>query len=195
MKASEVSILAGDDVAEAILDNGVVKVKIKNTLKEPEDLYVKSKKGSDGNYLYDVLQSYDGVHYSIANPFIDTRIPKSGNNITIQQFIDNLDSNGVLTVWDEAGNQLPTTGKVKTKMILKANKDAQEMTFTIVIKGDADGDGRVRSKDLDKLIKHLSGEQEETDVYFLRALDMYDDGGDGRIRSTDLNRFYQVLAK
>ena len=195
LKASEVSILAGDDVAEAILDNGVVKVKIKNTLKEPEDLYVKSKKGSDGNYLYDVLQSYDGVHYSIANPFIDTRIPKSGNNITIQQFIDNLDSNGVLTVWDEDGNQLPTTGKVKTKMILKANKDAQEMTFTIVIKGDADGDGRVRSKDLDKLIKHLSGEQEETDVYFLRALDMYDDGGDGRIRSTDLNRFYQVLAK
>ncbi len=195
LKVGEISILAGNDVAEAILDNNVIKVRIKNTLKEPEDLYVKSKKGSDGNYLYDVLQSYDGVHYSIANPFIDTRIPKSGNNITIQQFIDNLDSNGVLTVWDEDGNQLPTTGKVKTKMILKANKDAQEMTFTIVIKGDADGDGRVRSKDLDKLIKHLSGEQEETDVYFLRALDMYDDGGDGRIRSTDLNRFYQVLAK
>ena len=195
LKVGEVSILAGDDVAEAILDNNVIKVRIKNTLKEPEDLYVKSKKGSDGNYLYDVLQSYDGEHYSVANPFIDTRIPKSGNNITIQQFIDNLDSNGVLTVWDEDGNQLPTTGKVKTKMILKANKDAQEMTFTIVIKGDADGDGRVRSKDLDKLTRHLSGKQEETDVYFLRALDMYDDGGDGRIRSTDLNRFYQVLAK
>ena len=53
LKVGEVSILAGTDVAEAILDNNVIKVRIKNTLKEPEDLYVKSKKGSDGNYLYD----------------------------------------------------------------------------------------------------------------------------------------------
>lgn len=195
LKVNEVTILSGEDVASVVLDGGIIKIKVKNNLKEPEDLYVKSKKDVEGNYIYDVLQSYSGQHYSIENPFVDTRVAKSGNNITIQQFIDNLDSNGVLTVWDENGKQLPTTSKVKTKMILKANKDDQEMSFTIVVKGDADGDGRVRSKDLDILIKHLTEEKIETDSYSLRALDLYDDGGDGRIRATDLNKFYEVLSK
>lgn len=162
---------------------------------EQDDLYVVSKKNGEGEYIYDVLKSYEGRHYSLDNPFIDTKVAKYGSNMNVQEFIDNLDSNGVLTVWDNNGNQLDSTDRVKTGMTLKATKGNKQLTFTIVVKGDCDGDGRVRTKDSDALIKHLSGESIITNPIALRALDLMSNGADGRIRTTDLNELYNVMAR
>lgn len=190
----DAQIQIGSDIAEVVIENGIIKVKVKNTKKEEDHLYVKSRKDSTGTDIYDLMNSYTGDHYTIENPFIDTRIAKSGNNMTVQEFINNLESNGILTVWDETGNQISASSRVKTKMILKANKGNEELTFVIIVKGDGDGDGRVRSKDLDILTKHLSEEKKVTDPYFLRALDLAKDGGDGRVRSNDLDELVRVLS-
>jgi hypothetical protein len=168
------------------LDIKVVNAKI-------DDLYVISREDENGEDIYDVMKSFTGKHYSIDTPFIDTRVAKAGTNMTVQEFIDNLESNGVMTILDSQGNQLSSTATVKTGMTLKATKGNKELTFTIVVKGDADGDGRVRAKDLDLLVKHLSEEVLLTDPIKLRALDMHL-GGDGKIRATDLNEFYNVLS-
>ena len=164
--------------------------------KEDDDLYVISKKDSAGEDIYDVMKEYAGKQYKIDKPFIDTRVAKSGNNVKVQEFIDNLESNGVMTVWDKAGNQIDPASKVKTGYILKSTKGSKELTFEIVVKGDIDGDGRVRSKDLDMLIKHLAGGANTftADPIKMRAADIVDDGN-GRVRSNDLNEFYKVLAK
>lgn len=192
---ANVEILLGADIATAQLDGTTVKVNVVNEKEEDEDLYVVSKKDREGIDIYNLFNSYSGKHYSIENPFIDTKIAKYGNNCTVQEFINNLDSNGVLTVWDLEGNQIPSTGRVKTKMILKATKGEQELTFTIVVKGDSDGDGRVRTVDLNILIKHMSNEEVLTSPIELRALDLTEDYGDGIIRTTDLNMMYQVMAQ
>lgn len=161
---------------------------------EDEPLYVVSKKYDSGEDIYDLMDSFEGRQYKIDKPFIDTKVAKSGNNVTVEEFINNLESNGVLTVWDKDGNQITDTSRVKTGMILKATKGKQELTFDIVVKGDIDGDGRVRSKDLDILTKHLSEAEKITDPLLMRAADILDDGK-GRVRSNDLDEFYKVLSK
>lgn len=182
--------IAEDECTETQIVLDVLNGKVQN-----EDLYVYSKEDENGTDIYNVLSSFEGRHYTIEKPFIDTKVAKYGSNMTVQEFIDNLDSNGELTVWDNSGNQISSSSRVKTGMTLKATKGTQELTFTIVVKGDADGDGRVRTKDLDMLVKHLSGENTITDAIALRALDIKEEGGDGKIRTTDLNEFYNVMAR
>ena len=179
------------------MQENTIKINIENKKKQEEDddLYVISKKYTNGEDIYDLFKSYKGEHYSINSPFVDTKEPKLGNNVKVNEFLNNLESNGILTVWDLQGNQLQNGDRVKTNMILKATKGKQELTFTIVVKGDSDGDGRVRTKDLNMLVRHLSREEVVTSQIALRALDMASGAGDGRIRTTDLNKFYKVLAQ
>ena len=166
-----------------------------DVLNEVNDLYVVSKETPDGDVIYNVLNSFTGRHYSIDNPFIDTKTAKYGGNCTVQEFIDNLDSNGVMTIWDKNGNQIAPTDRVKTGMTLKATRGNKELTFTIVVKGDYDGDGRVRAKDIAALVDHLTDDTKViTDPIQLRALDINEDDGLGRIRANDISKFYDIVA-
>lgn len=180
------------EVLEEKCTEDYIEVNVLNEKENPE-LYVISKLDTEGNDIYDVLKNYDvpGKHYTIDKPFIDTKVAKYGSNVTVQEFIDNLESNGNMVVLDKDGNELGATDRVKTGMTLKATLDEQELTFTIIVKGDVNGDGRVRTTDLDQLINHLKGEK-ITDPIQLRALDL---DLDGRVRTTDLNEFYNVIAK
>ena len=171
-----------------------IKINIINE-KEDEELYVVSKKYANGVDIYDLFTSYTGSHYTIDKPFIDTKEAKYGNNVSFQTFIDNLESNGILTIWDEAGNQVPNGNRVKTGMLLKATKGDKQKTFTIVVKGDSSKDGRVTTVDLNMLERHLTAEKTLTDPIALRAIDFKKDSGDGRITTVDINECYYVLSK
>ena len=172
--------------------NNTIEINMKNI---PDDLYVESKIDGYGEDIYSVLNSFKGRHYSIDTPFIDTKTAKYGGNCTVQEFINNLDSNGIMTVWDKNGNQIASTDRVKTGMILKATKGNKELKFTIVVKGDYDGDGRVRAKDVAALVDHLTDDTKViTDPIQLRALDVNEDDGMGRVRANDISRFYEIIA-
>lgn len=187
-------ILLGNSISEVSkTEENNIKVNIINE-KEDDDLYVVSKKDANQIDIYDLFNSYTGRHYSIDKPFIDTKVAVRGATPSVQTFINNLESNGILTVWDKDGNQIANSQRIKTGMTLKATKGKQEMQFTIVAKGDCDGDGRVRTLDLDKLVDHIAGNK-ITDPIALRALDLVEGAGDGIIRTTDLNEFYDVLAR
>ncbi len=188
-------LIMGNDIATVLKNqNGNIKIDITNE-KEDEDLYVISKKDSEGIDIYNLFSSYKGKHYEINKPFVDTKEAVRGNTVSVQTFINNLESNGVLTVWDKEGNPVPNDNRIKTGMILKATKGNQEKVFSIVAKGDADGDGRVRTLDLDMLIKHLAKAEVIQDPLALRALDLREESGDGIIRTTDLDEYYKVLAR
>lgn len=196
--ATNPQLIMGESIATIIgIEENNIKINVINEKEvvEEEDLYVISKKYANGIDIYDLFKSYTGSHYTIDSPFIDTKEAVRGNNVSVQTFIDNLESNGVLTVWDKNGNQVSNSSRIKTGMTLKATKGEQEMTFTIVVKGDADGDGRVRTVDVSMLEKHLTKGSVITDPIALRALDLCEDNGDGIIRTTDLNKFYKVLTK
>lgn len=169
-----------------------IEVNILNEKESPE-LYVISKLNEAGNDIYDVLKGYNvpGKHYQIDKPFIDTKVAKYGGNVTADQFINNLESNGHMVVLDKDGNEIDGSARVKTGMTLRSTLGNQELSFTIIVKGDVDGDGRVRTLDLDQLIDHIKGDK-ITDPIKLRALDL---DLDGRIRTTDLNEFYEVIAR
>lgn len=192
---TEPELIMGNSIATCQkMQTGNIKIDIINE-KEDEDLYVVSKKDTAGIDIYNLFNSYTGRHYTVNEPFIDTKEAKRGNTVSVQTFINNLESNGVLTVWDEEGNQIPSDNRIKTGMILKATKGEQQKTFKIVAKGDSDGDGRVRTLDLDMLIKHLTKEEVIQNPLALRALDLREESGDGIIRTTDLDEYYKVLAK
>lgn len=192
---TEPELIMGNSIATCQkMQTGNIKIDIINE-KEDEDLYVVSKKDTAGIDIYNLFNSYTGRHYTVNEPFIDTKEAKRGNTVSVQTFINNLESNGVLTVWNEEGNQIPSDNRIKTGMILKATKGEQQKTFKIVAKGDADGDGRVRTLDLDMLIKHLTKEEVIQNPLALRALDLREESGDGIIRTTDLDEYYKVLAK
>lgn len=177
-------------------ENGNIKIDITNEKEQDdEELYVISKKDTAGINIYNLFTSYTGRQYTINEPFIDTKEAKYGGNVTVQEFINNLESNGVLTILDEEGNLIPNGNRVKTGMILKATKGKQEKTFKIVVKGDSNKDGRVTTVDINMLEKHLTGEKTVTDPIILRSLDLGNNTGDGRITTVDVNKFYTVQTK
>lgn len=97
---------------------------------------------------------------------------------------------------DKNGKTLTNTDKLGTGSTIELKDNANNVvkTYYIVISGDIDGDGRVRSKDLNLLINHLSGKNEITDKLQRKAADVLDEGND-RIRSNDLNELYKILSK
>lgn len=164
-----------------------VEVNILNEKENPE-LYVISKENSEGDDIYDVLKGYDVARkqYKIDKPFIDTKVAKYGGNVTAEQFINNLESNGHMVVLDNNGNEIAPTARVKTGMILKSTLGNQKLTFTIIVKGDINGDGRVTTVDLNILVNHLTDDEKAlTDPIKLRATDL---NNDGRITTVDYNK-------
>ena len=193
--ASSTQVLLGTEIANAQMVGTTVKVNVLNEKEEIEDLYVISKKDENGIDIYNVMDFYTGRQYSIENPFIDTKVAKYGKICTVQEFINNLESNGTLTVWDGNGNKLSSDSRITTKMILKATKDEQELTFTIIIKGDCNGDGVARTNDADVLALHIARENLITDPIQARALDLVGEYGDGVIRTNDLQEYYDLIAR
>ncbi len=159
----------------------------------------------DGEEVYQVLDGFYGVegyknpHYTIDKPFIDTKIAKYKSYVLAEEFIGNLESNGHMEVLGYDGNPIGPKDHVGTGMTLRSTLGDQELTFTIVVKGDADykdGEktkiqiGRVSTPDLDKLIMHIAKQNIITDPIALRALDI---DFDGRVRNTDLDKMYTLL--
>ena len=180
--------------AQCTEDKIVLNVINRSSNSEDDPLYVVSRRYEDGEDIYDVLKSFKGDDYSIDTPFIDTKVARYMKDITVQEFIDNLESNGTMTVLDKKGNELSPTARVKTGMTLRAVKGNEELRFTIVVKGDSSKDGRLTATDLNEFEKHVSGEKLITDPIKLRALDVVKKSGDGKIRATDLNQIYKLIS-
>lgn len=107
------------------------------------------------------------------------------NNVTketsIGDFIGKISSQGG-TVEVYSDNNRLYDGTIGTGMTLRIVSDAGESTYTIMIKGDTSGDGKVNALDLLHVQKFIIGEKEITGV----NLTACDTSGDGKVNALDL---------
>lgn len=66
---------------------------------------------------------------------------------TVQEFIDEMDTNGTAKVYDVNGNEKANTDLVGTGMKVTSTKDGKSISYTIIVRGDCDGDGEIHAKD------------------------------------------------
>ena len=104
-----------------------------------------------------------------------------GTNISkIIETITNLDS-GVSVVVKKADGTKITSGTIATGMTITLTINNESQTYTIVIKGDASGDGKISALDYVKVRNHLDGATTLTTVQFKAA----DVNNDNKISALD----------
>lgn len=104
---------------------------------------------------------------------------------TIEQLKALITTNGTVKFLDAEGKEV-TAGNVGTGIKIVITLDDQKTEYTVVIRGDATGDGNINSADLLKIVKYLKGtgeiEKEAADV-----------NKDGVINSADLLKIVKYL--
>ena len=140
---------------------------------ENDSLYFKSEKYKVGENDID--------NYENGDVYLDKIEPETN----LDELIENCDTNGTITVIDEKGQTLSSGDLVGTNMTIKVTRYDEEITMTIVVMGDIDGDGKATTQDLSELNKAYLGisEVELTGTRF-KAADIDDSK---RITATDFS--------
>lgn len=167
---TEVSIKdieASNAVKDIYTQNATLKI---NIIKPKEPDFIRSEK------------------YTIEENIITKILP----NTTVDDFKKNVTTNTELVFKDKAGNTLSNTDLVATGTTLKVGTT---FNFTLVVRGDIDGNGRVSSTDLAQLKRHyvglrqIEGVEEISGVRLLAA----DTNMDGTITITDLSQIKLII--
>lgn len=146
---------------------------------ENDSLYFKSEKYKVGENDID--------NYENGDIYLDKIEPET----TLSEFINNCDTNGTITVINEKGQTLSSDDLVGTTMTIKVTRYDEEITMTIVVMGDINGDGKNTAQDLSELNSACLGisEVELTGARF-KAADIDDNR---RITVTDLAELNNAL--
>lgn len=140
---------------------------------ENDSLYFKSKKYKVGENDID--------NYENGDIYLNKIVPET----KLSDFINNCDTNGRITVINESGQALSNEDLVGTNMQVKVVRKDEEISMTIVVMGDIDGDGKTTAQDLSETNKACLGisEVKLTGARF-KAADIDDNG---KITATDLS--------
>ena len=96
---------------------------------------------------------------------------------TIQEVLNNIETNGIVTVYKEDAEIIDENTKAATSMIIKIKwGTVDEETYTLVVKGDLNGDGEMGDSDLLKLVRYQAGLDTNISGAYLKAADIYKDG-------------------
>ena len=113
-------------------------------------------------------------------------------NTTIEKIISKIITNGTIEIYK--GNTKITNEEqlIATGMEVVIKFREQEVRYTIVVKGDLNGDGKIRIGDLSRLSRYAAGLDTTLEGANLRASDVVKDGRYGRI--SDISKMSRVLA-
>ncbi len=121
--------------------------------------------------------------YEIGESLITNILP----NTTVEMFKANVDTNTDLVFTDKDGNTLAEDSLVGTGTILKVGTTFE---FTLVVRGDIDGNGKIGPTDLAKLKLHYIEKTPLTEEIELKAADV---DGNGSITLTDLSQMKLII--
>ena len=110
----------------------------------------------------------------------------------IQEFIDNIETNGTMKFCKGNSEITDVNSKVQTGMIMKITLGEQETSCKLVVKGDLNGDGEMGDIDLLKLVRYQAGLDTSLNGAYLKAADVYKDGT--YADNKDLLKMARVLA-
>lgn len=145
-----------------------LKLKVKENVTDLKKAYFSVKYIS--TYTYETEETYEFEDVAIANElYLSTKTYKIGEentesysegdkyiyevnrNTKLTDFINNLDTNGVIKVYKNDKTELTSTEYIGTGMILEVTKDKNTIKLKISVKGDLDGNGKVTITDLSKM--------------------------------------------
>ena len=110
----------------------------------------------------------------------------------IQEFIDNIETNGTMKFCKGNSEITDVNSKVQTGMIMKITLGEQETSCKLVVRGDLNGDGEMGDIDLLKLVRYQAGLDTSLNGAYLKAADVYKDGT--YADNKDLLKMARVLA-
>ena len=113
-------------------------------------------------------------------------------NLTIENLIENIQTNGIVEIYN--GNNKITDNNVKigTGMTIKIKLNDQEENYQVVVTGDLTGDGQLRMSDILKLARYNARLDEDLIGAYLRAADIIKDENIGM---PDVLKLARVIAK
>ena len=110
----------------------------------------------------------------------------------IQEFIDNIETNGTMKFYKGNSEITDVNSKVQTGMIMKITLGEQETSCKLIVRGDLNGDGEMGDIDLLKLVRYQAGLDTSLNGAYLKAADVYKDGT--YADNKDLLKMARVLA-
>lgn len=138
----------------------------------PDELYLRPKQGTAG---------HDGTGYTMDEEYVD----RISVGTTIEEFLNNMEYNGTVTIYDKNGEEVTDYTKlITTNSVIKVSKDDQEISRTIVVVSDTSEDGRLSILDVSQINTYFI-EEVGLEGARLRAADH---DGNGRISIMDLSR-------
>lgn len=179
-----------EGVGEIKLDNNETKINITVTSESgSKKIYViKVIKVENITSIADILS---GLSVKVDGSLMYGISPKTQVNTLVKS----IEKNGVgssMTITDAAGNAVDTNSNLKTGFTLLLNApNGESKAFTIVVTGDASGDGEITILDLLKVQKHLVASS-KLDGAYLKAADTNDDK---QVTILDLLRVQKVIMK
>ena len=130
--------------------------------------------------------------YEVAEENGEVYIEDINPGTKIQEFIDNIETNGTMKFCKGNSEITDVNSKVQTGMIMKITLGEQETSCKLIVRGDLNGDGEMGDIDLLKLVRYQAGLDTSLNGAYLKAADVYKDGtcADNK----DLLKMARVLA-
>lgn len=169
---------AGGAIDTYIQEEKQIELKGNEQTEPEEDLYLKTEKYKIGEE--------DTNNYTNGDKYIYRVSP----NTQISEFINNLSTNGNISVYNANGEEQTNYDElVGTGMILKISKGDKTIELTISVLGDIDGNGEVTPTDLAEAIQKELGADRLIEIQII-SIDI-DENGD--ITPTDMAEIIKLL--
>lgn len=119
----------------------------------------------------------------------DKFISKVNATTTLENYKNNLKTNGTIKVIKQDGTELADDEFVGTGMTLQLTKDEEKIELQIAVMGDLDGNGKITATDLAMINQTVLGETELENEYALAG----DFDENKKFTATDLAQLNQIL--
>ena len=181
------------ELTNCSLTEDKTKLKVDTEVASKETVSLEVKGGAlNGLSVVVVPKVVISKKYEVAEENGEVYIEDINPGTKIQEFIDNIETNGTMKFYKGNSEITDVNSKVQTGMIMKITLGEQETSCELVVKGDLNGDGEMGDIDLLKLVRYQAGLDTSLNGAYLKAADVYKDGtcADNK----DLLKMARVLA-
>ena len=181
------------ELTNCSLTEDKTKLKVDTEVASKETVSLEVKGGAlNGLSVVVVPKVVISKKYEVAEENGEVYIEDINPGTKIQEFIDNIETNGTMKFYKGNSEITDVNSKVQTGMIMKITLGEQETSCKLVVKGDLNGDGEMGDIDLLKLVRYQAGLDTSLNGAYLKAADVYKDGtcADNK----DLLKMARVLA-
>ena len=179
------------ELTNCSLTEDKTKLKVDTEVASKETVRLKVKEGALSGISV-VVKVVSLKKYEVTEENGEVYIEDINPGTKIQEFIDNIETNGTMKFYKGNSEITDVNSKVQTGMIMKITLGEQETSCKLVVKGDLNGDGEMGDIDLLKLVRYQAGLDTSLNGAYLKAADVYKDGtcADNK----DLLKMARVLA-